>query len=436
MKKLFAVFACWALATVGVLLLCIPSVVVADPLANQLVIEKQQFAPGSFENPGTCIACHPDIYEQWSKSMHAFAWTNKWYQDDYQLAHRETDGATDVFCAACHAPVAARTGQLPPHDGSQFDATSKRGVSCDFCHTVTAIESTFNMGHVSEPGPMKYANRGDGSSPYHGVAYSSNHTDALFCGSCHNVRHPVTDVAVIDTYDDWLAGPYAEQGISCQDCHMTPTPGIGSNPGKSSPLGQKRDNVAMHTFVGGSVAAQRNMGNEHQAQMAEDFLKAAARLSLESAVNGETLELTVNVDNVGAGHKIPTGVTYIRKMWLEVQVLDENNNLVYASGMVNDKNHVDPDAVFYRLLFKDADGTLTGKSWRAVDIGYDRRIPAMGRDTEVYKIGLPASGSYRADVRLMYRSLSQETLDYHEGEGSEKIESIEMAKAGTTFVRP
>lgn len=29
-----------------------------DPLANQLLIEKQQFEPGSFEDPGACIACH------------------------------------------------------------------------------------------------------------------------------------------------------------------------------------------------------------------------------------------------------------------------------------------------------------------------------------------------------------------------------------------
>jgi hypothetical protein len=435
MKKISVVSAC----TLSVLLLFVfvtsSLLFAADPLANQLVVEKQQFAPGSFEDPGACIACHFDIYEQWSKSMHAYAWSNKWYQDDYQLAHGETAGATDVLCAACHAPIAARTGQLPPYDGSQFDATSKRGISCDFCHTVTGIERTYNMGHVSDPGPIKYAIRGDGDSPYHGVAYSTYHTDAVFCGSCHSVNHPVTDVAIIDTYDDWRSGPYAEQGITCQNCHMTPTPGVGVNPGKSSPIGLERDNVAFHTFSGGSVIAQRNMGNELQAQLADEMLKAAARLSLEANVQDSQLELTVNVDNVGAGHKIPTGVTYIRKMWLEVLLVDDKGNVVYSSGLVDEKNHVDPDAVFYRLLFKDSDGNLTGKSWLAVDIGYDRRIPAQGRDTEVYSIKLPAAGSYRADVRLMYRSLAQETLDFHEGKESEKIESIEMATSSVTFKR-
>lgn len=433
--KGFIISYCCSVAFLLIFFAAAPLIAADDLLANQLVVEKQQFSPGSFEDPGACIACHYDIYEQWSRSMHAYAWENTWYQDDYQLAHRETDGATDVFCAACHAPIAARTGQLPPHDGSQFDATSKRGISCDFCHTVTGIEQTYNMGHVSEPGPMKYANRGDGKSPYHGVVYSKTHTDAVFCGSCHNVKHPVTDVAVIDTYDDWLSGPYAEQGITCQNCHMTPTPGVGSNPGKSSPIGQERDNVAVHSFAGGSVIAQRNMGNDHQAKLAEDMLKAAARLSLEPKVTADQLALTVHVDNVGAGHKIPTGVTYIRKMWLEVQVVDEQGAVVFSSGLVDKKNHVDPDAVFYRLLFKDSDGNLTGKSWRAVAIGYDRRIPAQGRDTETYSIELPAAGSYRADVRLMYRSLSQDTLDFHEGDNSEKIESIEMATASVAIDR-
>ncbi len=123
-------------------------------------------------------------------------------------------------------------------------------------------------------------------------------------------------------------------------------------------------------------------------------------------------------------------------MWLEVQVIDDQGAVVFSSGLVNDKNHVDPDAVFYRLLFKDSDGNLTGKSWRAVAIGYDRRIPALGRDSETYSIELPVTGgSYRADVRLMYRSLSQDTLDFHDGDDSEKIESIEMAKASVTFNR-
>ncbi|HET97973.1 MAG TPA: hypothetical protein ENN98_04660 [Desulfurivibrio alkaliphilus] len=404
-------------------------------LDNQLVVETQQFPPGSFQSPGSCMGCHLEIHQEWSNSMHAYAWQNRWYQDDYRLAHAETAGATDLLCGACHAPIAARTGQLPPHDGSRFDDTARQGISCDFCHTISGVERLYNMGNISDPGPVKRGNRGDGSSPFHEVEFSPLHTSTEFCGACHNVRHPIGDVPIIDTYDDWKEGPYAEAGITCQNCHMTPTPGIGKNPGKSSFMGQERDNVAFHGFVGGSSFTQRKLGNEEQARLAEEQLRAAAQLQLEGKVADGKLALTVHVDNVGAGHKIPTGVTYIRKMWLEVKVLDAGGKTVFHSGYVDEANHVDPEAVFYRLLFTDSEGNLTGKSWQATGIGYDRRIPAKGRDSETYAITLPGKGDYEAQVRLMYRSFSQESLDFHEGEKAPKVESVEMARASIAIAR-
>jgi len=155
----------------------------------------------------------------------------------------------------------------------------------------------------------------------------------------------------------------------------------------------------------------------------------------EQVADDGTLELTVEVHNVGAGHKIPTGTTYIRKMWLQVEVKDQQGKVVYSSGHVDDKNHVDPDAVFFRVLFKDAEGNLTGKSWRAHGIGYDRRIPAKGKDSETYRIPLPGKGEYSISTRLMYRSFAQKSLDMmfeQTGEVLPQVESIEMASAQTT----
>ncbi|GAB4339251.1 MAG: hypothetical protein Kow0089_11910 [Desulfobulbaceae bacterium] len=96
---------------------------------------------------------------------------------------------------------------------------------------------------------------------------------------------------------------------------------------------------------------------------------------------------------------------------------------------------MDPGAVFYRVLFRDADGNLTGKSWRAHGIGYDRRIPARGKDSETYHISLPDKGEYKATVRLMYRSFTQKKLDEifeRTGKALPPVESIEMASAQAT----
>lgn len=398
--------------------------------------QPQLFEPGEFESPERCLNCHRDIYNQWSKSMHAYAWEDKWYRPDYLLAHAETDGGTDVLCGACHAPIAARTGLLPPADGSKFDATSHRGISCDFCHTVSRVGQMYNMGHISEPGNVKFGPRGDGRSLYHQVSKTEVHDQSKFCGSCHMVIHPANGTHIIDTWDDWKNNEYGKENISCQNCHMTPTPGISKTSGRASLMGKQRENIAYHGFIGGSSYAQDAMGNAKQAEMSREFLRAAAEVKLAEQVTDDgTLELTVDVHNVGAGHKIPTGTTYIRIIWLQVEVADNAGKVVYSSGQIDDKNHVDPDAVFFRVLFRDAEGNLTGKSWRAESIGYDRRIPAKGMDSENYRIPLPDHGDYKVTTRLMYRSFTQETLDEilaRTGVTLPPVESVEMAAAQTT----
>jgi len=393
-------------------------------------VEISLFTPGAFQDPSECGACHREIYQAWAGSKHAASWINQFYQADYQLANLETDDATGMFCGGCHAPVAMRTGQLPPFDGSTFDNVARRGVSCDFCHTVSEVVEPYNVKNISTPGRVKRGPRGDTVSPTHQTLYSELHTDSRFCGACHNVRHPASGAIIIDTYDDWLAGPYAKAGISCQDCHMTPTPGVGKNPGRSSVIGgaKERDHVATHFFVGGSSWMLARQGFDEHARMAEENLRAAATLDLSGRKTEQGLELTVTVNNVGAGHKIPTGVTYIRQMWLEVTVKNERGETIFASGHTDENNSIDPKAVFFRKLFTDSSGRLTNKSWLAEGIGYDRRIPAKGSDSETYRI-VGQGAAFTATVRLLYRSTNQETIDmYFPGQGL-KVPSVEMAKA-------
>jgi hypothetical protein len=410
-----------------------PATAPAPPAAEGAAADAQRFEPGAFEDPGVCAGCHVEIHEAWSTSMHAFAWQNTWYQADLARAHGETGGATDLLCSPCHAPIAARTGQLPPIDGSKMDETSRQGISCDFCHTVKGLARTFNVGHLSAPGGVKRGPREDTEPMYHEVEFSELHKRAEFCGACHPVVHPTSGVQIIDTYEDWKSNPYGQEGITCQQCHMTPTPGVGRSPGKAAVMGPERDHVAFHGFVGGSAFQQDQRGHGAQAELAREVLRAAATLDVSGAVDEEgRLALTVDVHNVGAGHKIPTGTTYIRKMWLEVTVRDHEGKVVYRSGHVGDDNHVDPNAVFFRLLFVDDKGELTGKSWQARAIGYDRRIPARGSDREVYRIPLPARGVYDVSTRLMYRSFAQQTLaEYHRRTELPfaPVESVEMAAA-------
>ncbi len=394
--------------------------------------EINTFEEGAFEDPDRCASCHQEIHAAWSESKHRFAWVDPFYQPNYLQASRETDGFTDVFCGECHAPIARRTGQLPPPDGSRFDETSKKGVSCDYCHTVKTVVEPVNVRTISDPGDVKRGPRGDGESPYHKVKFSETHTDPAFCGACHNVIHPTSGALIIDTYSEWKEGPYAEEGTRCQDCHMTPGPGVSKNPGKSSFMGEERDHVATHFFPGGSSFFQEREGNDAQAALAGKMLEAAAALETETTETEAGYNLLVRVKNVGAGHKIPTGVAYIRKMWLEVTATDNSGDVVYKSGHTTQGNHVDPDTVFYEKVFEDADGNLTQKSWIAEKIAYDRRIPPRGHDEQTFEIPVEGDGTYNVTVRLLYRSMSQEAAEDLDIEGIE-VPSVEMAKTDVTL---
>ena len=218
---------------------------------------------------------------------------------------------------------------------------------------------------------------------------------------------------------------------------MTPGPGVSQSPGRASLMGKRRENRALHGFTGGSSYVQDQRGHTEQAEMSREFLRKAAELNVAEQVSADgNLQLTVDVHNVGAGHKIPTGTTYIRIMWLQVEVFDAAGAVVYSSGHIDENNHVDPDAVFFRVLFRDAEGNLTGKSWRAHGIGYDRRIPAKGMDSETYQIDLPGAGEYKVSTRLMYRSMTQQSLDdvfERTGNALPPVVSVEMASAQTSI---
>ena len=46
--------------------------------------------------------------------------------------------------------------------------------------------------------------------------------DSRFCASCHqfDMATAINGKPLQNTYREWLESPYAEQGISCQSCHM------------------------------------------------------------------------------------------------------------------------------------------------------------------------------------------------------------------------
>lgn len=350
--------------------------------------------PVSKFEPSTGCTCHSELKSQWQLSMHSKAIVDPIYQYKLKEAEKATDGALGEFCTQCHAPIAVMGGVLDGSAGiATLEGSSKEGVTCDFCHQVGGTEGQVgNASFTMVPEGTKRAQLKDSKSPGHNTAYSEIHETAEFCGNCHDVRHPQNGLGLESTYSEWKAGPYAAQGIVCQDCHMTPGPGVTKpNPGRAGAGCPDREHIYLMTFAGGNVG----LGDSARA---EERLKAAAELTIDApeiAAAGVDVDLSTTITNVGAGHYLPTGLTDVRRMWLEVEGRT-------ASGDIVLEGRHD-----FGTVFKGADGAFPVEVWDAVGVEKDDRIPPQESVTDSYTLAM-ADEPVTVTATLYYRSADEE----------------------------
>jgi hypothetical protein len=340
--------------------------------------------------------------------MHAKALSDPLYRTKLEEAEKATKGALGPFCNACHGPIAVMSGELKGVDQSKMTSASADAITCDFCHRVTGTTSP--LGNTSQTVARNRDKRAQIKRPQapHGTQYSEFHKTAEFCGSCHDVIHPAVPGLLLEaTYTEWKHGPYAEQGIVCQDCHMTPGPGPAfPSPRKAAGMGPERLGVYSMTFAGGNVG----LGDS---ALAEERLKAAAALDMavpEGAKPGASVVVTTTVTNVGAGHYLPTGLTEMRQMWLEVTARDSSGD----DRLIEKRE--------FGTVLRDAAGRHPVELWEATAIQSDDRIPPKQSvtDTAVVTMG---DKPLTVTATLYYRSVPE---DFAKKAGV-KIPTTEMA---------
>jgi len=103
--------------------------------------------------------------------------------------------------------------------------------------------------------------------------------------------------AIMSTYAEWLEGPYSREGIQCQDCHMSLTQG---------------------RVVTKQLPSQSTQFHLHSLIHDTNQLRSALKLEITKVLRrpGE-LEVEVQVENIGSGHMVPTGLPS-REIVLEV----------------------------------------------------------------------------------------------------------------------
>lgn len=256
-------------------------------------------------------------------------------------------GASASDCASCHAEQAeafassphARSDRSPVLEALRARVATAWGDraagQCDRCHAPAHVPAAMALG---EPDPgvtcvschAAIGNRGerdglllvDPSAPTGGPfadpeptgAHASRQSTLLasasLCGTCHEVTGP--SLFVEETLTEHRAASPLPDDPSCAGCHMPRR--------EEGPIatGASRDRARRdHGFVG--LDPPWGQGPEAIARATE----ASARLvgeALALAIVRDETGLVVSVSNVGARHAVPTGVAFLRDVWIDVEI--------------------------------------------------------------------------------------------------------------------
>lgn len=416
-------------------------------------VESNQFSP-----PELCGGCHQEIHSQWSGSMMANAWKDPVFQAVYKfyLANSKTaeEKEETAMCSRCHTPVGYLADEPARYLTGELSDPARAGVYCDLCHSVSSSAGIGNAPFIVAPGipGTKYGPRKDSVSSFHATAYSDLHTRSDFCGMCHDVAHAHNIMPVENTFTEWRTGPYNTQdpktSVHCQDCHMRQTPQVAATgmtalpntPGMATPEGmgaKERKHIWQHWFVGGNAFAPGLLGNPQWAQMARDRLSKAATVTIQAPQGplqaGRLAKFHVRVENSGAGHYLPTGLTFVREMWLHVEARGAKGALVFESGGLDEKGNIDPEAVVYKTVLgeggKERKPTFVLPA--AVQVLSDKRIRPRGYSAESYSFPVPPgmSGAIALKVTLRYRSAPQFLINDLLGKDAPTLPIFDMATA-------
>jgi hypothetical protein len=406
-----------------------------------------------FISPATCAGCHSDIHSQWENSTHNLAHKDPIYNAVAAFFLKDLTEAGEIeeaeACVKCHTPVGVAAGnpRKTSDDLTRVPEIAALGVQCDFCHSATGATRMYNNGIILSPGHgeddpgVKRGPRKDAEPEFHTAAYSEFHVNPGICGTCHNVRHVAFHTDLETTYDEWAAGPYNDRDpakrVTCQGCHMYQRPGVpatGStprpeNPGLASDIGPERPHVFTHNFVGANNFLPGLFEGQDKVKMAEERLKNAATLSIDTGDVQNNI-LTVTITNTGAGHKLPTGLSNVRQLWLDVTVTDKNSGrVIYTAGHPDASGYLAENVLFYQTVFGDGQGRPVDNLAKAREVLSDNRIAPKKSASQLFRLppDTPDTGLI-VTARLCYRICSQRLIDQITSKGTYVLPITTMAE--------
>ena len=318
-----------------------------------------------------------------------------------------------ISCAVCHqtiGPVHAGrgyegnptwtsflTGQLfrmRPEDGAGVSGIANSGYLLD--------DRSLLSGKVTDKGPMVHKAPSPEAKSYLGTSE--------FCGACHDVRLFGSDTInarekgehfkrLRNAYSEWKSWADTERAAgrraaTCQDCHMSLYPGVcvpdgsktgareGCPPGfhfEGRAPGEKArgltasssggpSNVTTHYFTSVDVPLAAEFPDAFATDTTldanglplgleirrEQMLRHTFDFTIGKTVHaGSKIEIPIEIQNVGAGHRVPAGFSQEREIWVELTVTDARGQVVYEVGRVANDDADLKDKVFVRTNTRD-----------------------------------------------------------------------------------
>jgi hypothetical protein len=406
----------------------------------------------SFTPPEACRDCHPKQYNDWTGSVHALAFQDPVYQGELNKAVRAAGHDISRQCNGCHSPAGMVTGEIKKPGIADLSPMALAGVSCDICHSISDVTHLQTPSHEPEngsfiltpgvdsvdgvklvkQGPFKPSdNCGNG---FHECVESPLHLRAELCAGCHQVYHYDAHFPLGSTYLEWKHSAYAQKDILCQDCHMVD---LNIFLRAADDFRKPERDEYRHFFNGANyllyylaATAAKKAGDETRAtfimykyDMAVKRLQSAADLEISPVYqNGRITEVRVRVKNIRAGHNLPTSMTNIRQMWLEITAKDDKGNILMTSGSIDTEGHLPENVRQFNSAGMGKDFHSSVEPWVITSYSRHDTIPPKGYKDVYY--GLNASPDVRkitVEAKLRYRQADQEVAEAALGAVPESI---------------
>lgn len=374
-------------------------------------------------DPKACADCHPVQYAQWSGSMHAYASEDPVFRAMNARGQRETGGELGDFCVQCHAPGALAAGETT--DGTNLDEVPEhlQGVGCASCHLVSEVTDDHNNAlRLTDDGVLRAAISEPVETDAHASAYSPLHdrddpASSATCGGCHDV---VLDngLHLERTFAEWQESLFNTDGparLSCGHCHMPGSEGVAALEG---PVRTVHD----HAMPGVDVALTPFASQDYQRALVQEALDdtVITELCVLPITGGS--EITVRLENVGAGHRWPSGASHDRRAWVQLTAVDEAGEVLLSLGDIPDGTPLqgveEPERWDLHTRALGADGGEVHMFWETesldertlpVSTTLDPTDPAFDH-TVLRRWPVPGAVPARVEVRVFIRPIGLDIL--------------------------